>query len=129
MGMPADHLRRNRVHHIAKREPIILGGHLRVIDDLQEQVAELVLQAVEILTRNRVSNLVSFLDGVGHDGREALLQVPRTSGLGVAQARHNREKVVDRVALSGVVTHHKPAFAELRRQPKLGGKYPANPTR
>jgi hypothetical protein len=45
--------------------------------DLEQQIPELVAQVVEIAARNRVGDLVGLLDGVGSDGLEALLQVPR----------------------------------------------------
>ena len=68
MRMPPDHLRRDRVDHIGERKTILLGRHLRVIDDLQKQVAELVLQPVEIVARDRIRDLVRFLNRVGRDG-------------------------------------------------------------
>ncbi len=70
-----------------------------MINHLEQEIAELVLQRVEIVARDRVGDLVGFLDGVGRDGREALLDVPRTAGVLVAQARHDGEQIVERVAL------------------------------
>ena len=62
-----------------KRERALLLGHAGVEHDLQQQVAQLVPQVVEIAARDRVGDLVGFLDRVGRDGREVLLQVPRAA--------------------------------------------------
>ena len=56
---------------------------------------KLVAQIVEIAARNGVGDLVGFLDRIGGDGREILLQVPRTAGAGRAQRRHDVEEPVD----------------------------------
>ena len=40
--MPADHLARDRLNHVAERERALLLGKPRVIDDLEQQVAKLV---------------------------------------------------------------------------------------
>ena len=69
-----------------------------MINHLEQEIAELVLERVEIVARDRVGNLVSFFDGVGRDGGEALLDVPRAAGVLVAQPRHDGEQVVERVA-------------------------------
>ena len=105
MRMPPDHLARDRVGHIAEVEARILRGHLRVINHLEQEIAELVLERVEIVARDRVGNLISLFDGVGRDGGEALLDVPRAAGVLVAQPRHDGEQVVERVAFLRRVSH------------------------
>ncbi len=52
------------------------------IDDLQQQVAQFVLQVVHIAALDGVGYLVGFFDGVGRDGREGLLPVPRAAVAG-----------------------------------------------
>ena len=42
--MAADHFRRHRLDDVAEGECTLLLGHARVIDDLQQEVAELVLE-------------------------------------------------------------------------------------
>ena len=103
--MPPDHLARNGVHNVTEGEARLLGCHLRVIDDLQEEIAEFVLEPVEIAPRDSVCDLVSFLDCVGCDGGEALLHVPRTPGLGIAQARHDGEEFVDVMRFRSISSH------------------------
>ena len=76
MGMPADHLRGDGLHHIGKSELSGLLGHTCMEDHLQKQVAQLVLQIREVAALDGVHNLIGFFDGVGGDGREILLEVP-----------------------------------------------------
>ena len=64
-------------------------GHAGMEHDLQQQVAELVAQVLEIAARDRVGDLISLLDGVGRDRFEVLLQVPGAAGAGRAQRRHD----------------------------------------
>ena len=71
-------------------------GHAGVEHDLEQEIAELVLELLEIAARDRVGHLVGFLDRVGRNGGEALLEVPRAAALGIAQARHDREEALDR---------------------------------
>ena len=83
MRVPPDHLRRDRLDHVRKGEGADLVSHLSVIDDLQEEVAKLLAQIVHILTRDRVRDLVGFLDRVWRDGLEGLLDIPRAAALPV----------------------------------------------
>ena len=106
MRVPPDHLAGDRIDHIGEFEALQLRGHLRVVNDLKQQVAKLVLQRLEIVARDRLGDLVGFLDRIGRDGREGLLGVPRTARVLVAQARHDGEQVGERVALvAGCVSH------------------------
>ena len=65
--------------HVAEGEFAQLFGHPRVIDDLQQQVAELVAQIVQVAARDGVGDLVGFLDRVGSDGLESPARRPRGS--------------------------------------------------
>jgi hypothetical protein len=55
-------------------------------NDLQKQIAQLVLQTSQIVARDRIGNLIGFLERIGRDRAEILLEVPRTSGAGVRSA-------------------------------------------
>ena len=44
---------------------------------------------------DRVGDLIGFLDRVGRDGREILLEVPRAARARRAQRRHDREQALD----------------------------------
>ncbi len=93
--MTADQLLGDRLHHVAERERALLLGHAGVEHDLQQQVAQFVLQVVEVAAADRVGHLVGFLDGVGRDGREILLEVPRAAAAGRAQRRHDLDQPGD----------------------------------
>jgi len=43
---------------------------------LQEKIAQLVSEVVQVAARNRVSDFKCFLDGVGRNGRKILLEIP-----------------------------------------------------
>ena len=95
MRMPADELSRDGLDHVAEREGALLLGHAGMEDDLEQQVAELVPQIREIAALDGVGDLVGFLDGVGRDRREILLQIPGAAGPGRAQGRHDLEEPCD----------------------------------
>ncbi len=92
MRMAADHLRGDGLDDVAEGEFAGLLSHLRMVDDLQQEVAELVAQIVEIAARNRVRHLVGLLDRVGRDGRKILLDVPWAAGRRRPQRRHDLDQ-------------------------------------
>ena len=75
-----------------------LARHLGVEDDLEQQIAELVLQRLGIVLGDGIGDLVGLLDGVGRDGLEALLPVPRASRFGIAEPGHDVQQSLDRFA-------------------------------
>ena len=77
--MAADQLGRDGLDHVAEVEGAGLLGHAGVEHDLQQQVAELVPEVVEVAALDGVGDLVGLLDRVGRDRPERLLEVPRTS--------------------------------------------------
>ncbi len=89
MRVAADHLARDRLDHVAEGKGVLLLRHAGMIDHLQQEVAEFLAEVVEIAARDRIRDLIGFLDGVGHDRREILLEVPRTAGHRRAQRRHD----------------------------------------
>jgi hypothetical protein len=95
MRMPPQKLCCNGRDNAAKVERALLLCHLRMEDDLQQQIAELVAKIVEITARDCVGNLVGFLDGIGSDGPECLLEVPWTARVRCTQRRHNGEEVLN----------------------------------
>ena len=92
MRMAADHLGGNGLHDVAEGELSGLLGHPRMVDDLQQKVAEFLAQVIGIAARYGIGHLVGFLDCVGSDGREILLDIPRTAGLRLAQRRHDLDQ-------------------------------------
>src|SRR5258706_3058716 len=59
---------------------------------LQQEIAELVAQVVEIAARDGIGNFIGFLDRVGRDGRKILFEIPRAAAAGRAQHRHDFEQ-------------------------------------
>ena len=90
--MPADHLVGDRGGDRVEIEFLFLVGHLGVEHDLEQQVAELVLERRHVLALDRVRDLVGLFDGVGGDGGEALLEVPGAAAIGIAQLLHDGEQ-------------------------------------
>ena len=93
--MAADQLFGDRLDHVAEIERALLLRHAGVEHDLEQQVAQLVAQVGEIAAGDGVGDLVGFLERVGRDGREILLQVPRAAGAGRAQRRHDLDQPAD----------------------------------
>ena len=90
--MAADHLVGDRPGHVGEREQPGFLGHAGVVDDLEQQVAEFVGQRREVVARDRVGDLIGFLDGVGRDGSQGLHLVPGAAGDRVAQRGHDVEQ-------------------------------------
>src|SRR5262245_59817198 len=105
MRVPTDHLGGDGIDHVAEAEASLFFSHAGVIDDLQQEIAELALEPVKIVPRDRVGDLVGFLDGVWRDGREALLAILRATRLGIAKPRHHAQKIADGVGTGTVLSH------------------------
>jgi hypothetical protein len=67
--MPPDHLGGYGIDDVGEGEASVFLGHAGVIDDLQQEIAELVLQRVKIAASDGIGDLVGFLDSVWRDGR------------------------------------------------------------
>ena len=78
-----------------KSKAFLLLRHAGVKHDLQQQVAQLLLEIGQVAARNGVGDLIRFLERIGRDGREILLQVPRAAGLGRPQRRHDLQQPAD----------------------------------
>ena len=96
MGMAADHLVADRCCHIVEAEQTQFPGHLRMEDNLKEQVAQFVLQASPVLLLDRVGDFIGLLDRIGGDAVKGLHDIPRTTALAVAQPEHDVEQSVKR---------------------------------
>ena len=94
MRMAVDHLVGDGGGHVVEAGSA-LGlslRHLGVIDDLQQQVAEFLLERRHVVALDGVGDLVGFLDRVRRDGPEGLVDVPRAAVLAVAQPGHDRQQ-------------------------------------
>ncbi len=102
--VPADHLGGDGVDDVVEGEGVLLLGHTRVIDDLEQEIPQLVLEVGDIVFRDGIGHLVGLLDGVGRDRRKRLLEVPGAARAGRAQRGHHGEELGNRL-LAAVVVH------------------------
>ncbi len=79
MRMPADQLGGDGLDHVAEVERALLLRHAGVEHDLEQEVAQFVPQVDEIAARDRVGDLVGFLDRVGRDASRSPARGPRGS--------------------------------------------------
>jgi hypothetical protein len=112
MRVAAHHLIGDAAGDVLESEGLLLLRHARVVDHLQQQVAELFLEVRHVAPGDGVGDLVSLLDGVRRDGVEALLQVPGATALGRAQPGHHLDQSVGLSAhcLTRCVTLNRAAF-------------------
>ena len=86
--MTANQLARDAIDHASELEASFLPGQLAVINHLEQQVAQLTLQVIEVTALDGVGDFIGFLEGVRDDGGVGLPDVPRATVLRVAQAVH-----------------------------------------
>ena len=94
--MAADHLVRNGLCDLSKAEPAALIRHLRVIDHLEQQIAQFIQEQVWVIRGDGVRDLIAFLNCVRRDGGEILHQIPGAAAIWVAQLGHDGEQGVER---------------------------------
>ncbi|MEI9886938.1 MAG: hypothetical protein WDN08_10665 [Rhizomicrobium sp.] len=82
----------DRRDDILQREQAAFLGEPRMIDDLEQEIAELVLEAAPVPVRDGAGHLIGFLDGVRRDGVKALGVMPGTAGPGIAQPAHDLDE-------------------------------------
>ena len=95
MRMAADHLAADGLDHVIETEGAFLFGQLRVIDRLQQKIAQFLAKLGTGAARDGIGHLIGFLDRVGSDRIEILLEVPRTAGLRRAQRLHDSAESVE----------------------------------
>ena len=95
VGMAAFHLVGDGPGDVGEVERAGLFRHPGVEHGLEQQVAQFVLQVGHVVAADRVGDLVGFLDGVGRDAGEILLQIPRAAAVRIAQRRHDGEQAPD----------------------------------
>ena len=106
--MAADHLLRDGFDDVAESERALLLGKPGVIDNLKQQVAKLVLQIDQVAARNGIGNLIGFLDRVGRDRREGLLEIPWAAGHRRPERRHDFDKTRDVARRCQCLCHVRP---------------------
>jgi hypothetical protein len=93
--MPPLHLVADRAGHVAHGEGAGLLGDAAMEHDLQQQVTKFVLQIGDVLARDRVGDLIGFLNRVWRDGGPALRAIPLAAMHRVAQAGHDADQAGD----------------------------------
>ena len=91
----ADELGRDRLDDVRQGEQARFLGQAGMIDDLEQEVAELVLEIAHVVPLDGVGHLVGLLDRERDDGPEALLEIPRAAGHRRAQRRHDLDQALD----------------------------------
>ena len=95
MRVAGDHLVGDGFDHIGKGEIPGLLGHPGVVDGLEQEVAKLPFQLWPGLAVDGIGDLEGFLQRVGGDAGEVLLDIPGAAGFRVAQAGHDGEEAFD----------------------------------
>ena len=90
--MPPHQLAVQMVQHVGNGEMAIVGGHLRVKEHLQHQVAQFLGQMRPVAALDGVEDLVGLFQRVFADGIEGLLAVPGAA-VGSAQPRHDLDRL------------------------------------
>ena len=83
---------RDRLHDVAECKGVLLLCHAGVEHDLQQEIAELFPEIVEVAAGDGIHHLIGFLDRVRGNRRKFLLEVPRAAGHRRAQRRHDLKK-------------------------------------
>ena len=89
VGMAIDELVAEIVAHIGKVELTLLLAHLGVENDVEQQVAQLLADALHIFVCDGVDQLKALLDGVAAEALEGLLPIP---GALLAEGVHHLEQ-------------------------------------
>ena len=92
MRVAGHHLVGDGIGHVLKGEQATVIGNLGMKHHLQQKIAQFAAQLVPVGTLDGVGDLVSLFDGVGGDGAEILLDVPRAAAVGIAQPAHDLEQ-------------------------------------
>ena len=93
--MAPDELAVEVIEHVGDGEVAIVGGHLRVEENLQQQVAELLGKVRKVTALDGVEDLVGLFERVFANGVEGLFAVPGASA-GCAQAGHDGHRLLEK---------------------------------
>ena len=89
--MPANQLLVQTGDDIGNGEVPRFRGHLRVKEDLEQEISEFLAQIRPVSAFDGVEHFVGLFEGVLADGVEALLAIPRTATLS-AQSSHDGDR-------------------------------------
>ena len=82
--MPPQHLVGNAPGHVGEIELALFLGDTGVEYDVEKQIAKLFLEVVDVVTLDRVDQLVGFVECVSGNRLAGLAYIPGTTGFGIA---------------------------------------------
>lgn len=97
MGVAADQLLHDAPGHVVDVPRAFFRRHLRVEDHLEEDVAQLLAEALPVAGIDRVQHLVGLLQQVPGERAVGLLPVPGTPA-GLTEPRHHPDQVQQALA-------------------------------
>ena len=77
--MAPDQFSRYCLDDVREREQVRFLSEPRMVDDLEQEIAEFILEGGHVVTLDGIGDLVGFLDRERCDALEALLEVPRAA--------------------------------------------------
>lgn len=104
VGVAADEFVADAAGDVIEVETFVFRGEFGVEDDLEEKVAEFLLQVFLITGADCGDGFVGFLDEVGDEGFVSLFSVPRAA-IGRAEAIHDGAEAFDLASGLLVVDH------------------------
>ena len=93
-------LGRKAINDVVDGERRLLLRHLRIEENLQQQVAEFAGKFGPIAIVDSFENFVSFFEGIGLDGIEGLFAVPRAAAWG-AESLHDGDHSLETLSCRG----------------------------
>src|SRR6476620_9308097 len=100
MAMPSDEFVGQSFQNVINGEIALLFRHLRIEQNLKQQIAEFPTELRPVTIVDCFQDLVGLFDGVGLDGIESLFAVPRTSAR-TSKSRHNGDYPLEKLAGGG----------------------------
>jgi hypothetical protein len=95
MRMAPNHLICNRFNHAAEIKKTEFLGDASLKHNLEQQIAQFILEIWHIVSRDGVGDLVGFLDREGNDGFEGLFQIPVATASWRAQSGHDFKEAIN----------------------------------
>ena len=89
MRMPQDHLVTDRGNNRIKVKKPSLVCHLRVVNRLEQQIAQFTGKLLPGGPRDDICHLMRLFHRIGRDGCEGLLNIPGAAAVAVAQTAHD----------------------------------------
>jgi hypothetical protein len=93
--MPPDQFLGDGLDYVAEFKRALLLGHPGVEDDLEQEIAKLIAELIEVVVLDRIGDLVGFLERIWRDGPKGLFEVPGAAAAGGAEGGHDLDQSTD----------------------------------